>query len=285
MTASAPLQSACHPHWEERLCIVAGRRIGYRECGSGPAVVLLHGIGSGAGSWELLATLLMQRVRVIAWDAPGYGNSDTLAVAGPAASDYARALHGFVGVLGLQRFVLVGHSLGAMMAAAYAAAHPLHVQELVLADPAQGYAGSDPRTRKRVRNERVRLLEKLGTDAYAEQRAGSLLRQHPTPEALQTVKASMRRLRGDGFAQACAMLAEDDIWLYLSQWSGPVQVLCGDKDDITPPDAAALLARRLKAPFRRLPAAGHASYLDAPASFARSVLEAARAINTSRSQP
>jgi pimeloyl-ACP methyl ester carboxylesterase len=279
--------SSCAPHlpasndpspWADRSCAVAHHRIHYRDCGTGPVLVLLHGIGSGAGSWQLLAERLAPHMRVIAWDAPGYGDSDALTVAEPSASDYAERLQALVTTLGLQRFVLVGHSLGAMMAAAYAAKYPQQLHALLLADPAQGYANADPAARARARDDRVTLLTTLGADAYAEQRAGGLLRPEPSPEALQAVQASMRRLRPAGFAQACAMLANDDIWQYLPHWRGPLQVICGDVDSITPPDAVHALAQRMNAPFRCLPNAGHASYLDAPAAFAEAVLELAHAI-------
>lgn len=272
-------------HWQQRCQIVAGRRISFRECGSGPAVVLLHGIGSGAGSWQLLSTLLTQRVRVIAWDAPGYGDSDALAEPQPKASDYANALHGLVDALGLHRFVLVGHSLGAMMAAAYAAAHPQHVHVLLLADPAQGYANAPAAARTRACSERVQLLANLGPEEYALQRAPGLLRPHPAAEALSAVQDSMRRLRPAGFGQACAMLAHDDIWRYLTKWSGTTRVVSGDVDKITPPADVSALALRLKAPLRLLPGAGHACYLDAPASFAKTVLEAARGIPLAKGTP
>ena len=47
-----------------------------REAGNGPVVVLLHGIGSGSGSWVHQIDRLSRNFRVIAWDAPGYGDSD-----------------------------------------------------------------------------------------------------------------------------------------------------------------------------------------------------------------
>ena len=284
-TASRATRPAPPADWLERFHIVAGRKIAYRECGSGPVVVLLHGIGSGAGSWELLSTLLMQRVRVIAWDAPGYGDSDALADAQPSANDYAHALRGLIDAMDLHRFVLVGHSLGAMMAAAYAAAYPQHVHALLLADPAQGYARAEPAARERARNERVRLLTTLGPEQYALQRAPGLLRPRPAAEAIKAVQAAMRRLRPAGFEQACTMLANDDIWRYLPKWSGSTRVISGDMDTITPPAEVSALALRIKAPLRLLPGAGHASYLDAPASFAKAVLDAARSMNSAKGRP
>jgi pimeloyl-ACP methyl ester carboxylesterase len=257
---------------EERWQQTRSSRIGYRQAGSGPAVVLLHGIGSGAGSWAKLATLLAERAYLVAWDAPGYGGSDALAIAEPAAADYAAALHDLVDALGLESFYLVGHSLGAMMAAAYAANHPGRVLGVLLADPAQGYGKADAAERDRIRRERVNRLAELGADAYAQQRASALLRSNPDADALETVRASMRRLRLDGFSQANWMLANDDIWRYLPAWPGSLQIVCGEVDPITPPADAQALAQRMSAACTLLPRAGHASYLDAPEAFAEAVL-------------
>lgn len=242
-------------------------RIGYREIGAGPVVILLHGISSAAESWSTLAETLSGRFRVIAWDAPGYGGSDPLRIDAPRATDYADVMDAWVDALRIEAFHLVGHSLGAMMAAAYASTRPQRIKGLLLADPAQGYEKTDESTRVSVWNRRE-LLESLGPDGYAERRGAALLRPTPHPDALETVRRSMRRLRMEGFAPACAMLANDDIWNYLEHWRGPLLVACGERDTITPAQDAAALARRMGATLVILPDAGHASYLDAPASFA-----------------
>jgi pimeloyl-ACP methyl ester carboxylesterase len=257
--------------WQEKRRQTASLPIGYRDAGSGATVVLLHGISSGAASWAGLAALLAQRYRLIAWDAPGYGNSDALPKAEPRATDYAAALHDLVESLGLESFYLVGHSLGAMMGSAYAATYPGRVRGLLLADPAQGYAMAAAAERERVRQTRVRLLAELGIEAYAKQRGRLLLRSRPDIGALAVVHASMRRLRLDGFSQANWMLANDDIWNYLPSWDGPLHVVCGDSDTITPPANVMQLAQRMNVPCDLLPDAGHASYLDAPDAFAQAI--------------
>jgi len=258
------------PEWQ----LQAGRlRVSYREAGRGPVVVLLHGIGSGAGSWHGLASVLARHCRVVAWDAPGYGDSAALSKQHPNAGDYAAVLGDFIDALGLPKFYLVGHSLGAMMASAYAAANAGKLNGLLLADPAQGYGGADAEERRRVSESRVRLLRELGAEGYAERRAEAMLGTWPTPEALEAVRASMRRLREDGFAPANWMLAHDDIWRYLPAWRGPLTVVCGDADAITPPADVSVLAGRMGVSCRLLAGAGHASYLDAPEAFAALVLD------------
>jgi hypothetical protein len=91
---------------------VPGGRVSYRSCGSGPVVVLLHGISSGAASWLQCALKLESQARVIAWNAPGYGRSTPLTISQPKAVDYARRLQDMLQALEVEQCVLVGHSLG-----------------------------------------------------------------------------------------------------------------------------------------------------------------------------
>jgi pimeloyl-ACP methyl ester carboxylesterase len=258
--------------WPQRLLQTASLHIAYREAGRGPVLMLLHGISSGAGSWKAAASRLCDRFRVIAWDAPGYGDSEAFSCDQPDASLYAAALQEMVAALELESVHLVGHSLGAMIASAYAAAHPQHVRSLLLANPAQGYGSTEPAERAQVAQSRVQLLRDLGVDAYIEQRAPRLLRPQPHPAALETVRASMRRLHLEGFTQANWMLANDDLWRYLPRWQGPLSVLCGDLDTITPPAHVTQVAERMHVVCQRLANAGHASYLDEPQAFAECVV-------------
>src|SRR5690349_16175543 len=68
------------------------KNISYRETGAGQALVLLHGIGSSSAGW-LVQLETLAGYRLIAWDAPGYGESDFLTSEKPKAADYAQALH------------------------------------------------------------------------------------------------------------------------------------------------------------------------------------------------
>jgi pimeloyl-ACP methyl ester carboxylesterase len=134
---------------DERIAKFAPRKSGgvsYRETGAGQALVLLHGIGSSSASWlNQLETL--RGYRLIAWDAPGYGNSDYLKNETPLPADYADALHAFLDRLLLKDVVIVGNSLGCLMAGAYAAAHPERVRSMILFSPATGHAGDEQAAR------------------------------------------------------------------------------------------------------------------------------------------
>ncbi|MDT8893464.1 alpha/beta hydrolase [Halomonas sp. I1] len=253
-----------------QLTLDAGRQA-YRETGEGPAIVLLHGISSGAASWAPLAARL-GGYRLLAWDAPGYGGSQPLAEAEPTAADYAARLEAWLDALGVERCVLVGHSLGAMMASAFAARRPERLAGVVLADPALGYRGADEDKRDSVYRSRWTMLVEQGHEAYAAARAPRLLRDGARDEDVARVREGMQRLHVAGFAQACWMLANDALEGYLPQGLPvPATVLCGDEDAITTPAASRALAERLGLPYRDLPRAGHASYIDAPEAFAAAV--------------
>jgi pimeloyl-ACP methyl ester carboxylesterase len=105
------------------------------RAGRGPTVILLHGYGESLVAWRGLFDRLAADADVIALDLPGFGLSDkpdtgyTTEQMGRTVLDAARAL-------GVQRFILVGHSLGGAVAAAVALAAPDRVSALVLVDAA-----------------------------------------------------------------------------------------------------------------------------------------------------
>nr|WP_216821242.1 alpha/beta hydrolase [Marinobacterium profundum] len=254
-----------------------GRRLAYREAGEGPVLLLLHGISSGSGSWVQQFESLSAQYRVIAWDAPGYGGSDALKTATPTALDYAEALLGLVEALDLQRPLLLGHSLGALQAAAFASLQGERLAGLVLADPAQGYGQADAQTQQDIFRKRPAMLEALGPEGLALERAPALLSPSASAEKVALVADGMQRLNMAGFSAASWLLAHDDIWRYLLDYQRPLLVICGDEDSITPPQTAADLAADCnKASYVALPQAGHASYIDAPAAFAAAITDYAQ---------
>lgn len=257
------------PELQQEDC--SGFWLGWREAGQGQAVILLHGISSGSVSWvkQFSDRALTNGHRLIAWDAPGYGGSAALPQEQSKASLYATALAALIAELELERPLIVGHSLGALIGSAYAAAYPDGLSGLVLADPAQGYASATPEKRQQVYGQRKQMIETLGPQGYGEQRAAALLREGAEPQDIAWVRSNMQQLNPAGFLSAAWMLANDDINPYLRRYRGPLQVWCGSEDRITPPQGAEALAQRQNTTLRLIDAAGHASYLDAPATFNR----------------
>lgn len=243
---------------------------GFREQGSGTAVMLLHGISSGAASWH--KQMALPGCRVLAWDMPGYGESPMLAVEQANAGDYADALALMLDRAGVWQVVLVGHSLGALVASAFAARYPARVKQLLLVDPAQGYGQATAEKREQVWRSREQQIA-LGGESLAQNRAAALLQPQARVEDIATVAAGMRRLNPQGYLAAAWMLAHDDIHAWLAQYHGAFSVGCGEQDTITPPEAAQGLASRYGMPYTAFPHAGHASYLDNDAAFNQWLLQ------------
>lgn len=105
------------------------------DAGQGPPVVLLHGIASSSVTFEYVVPLVTDRHRAISIDLLGFGESPAPADAEYTVEEHVAAVHRTLRHLGLRRFVLVGHSMGALIAARYAAIHPRSVTRLVLVSP------------------------------------------------------------------------------------------------------------------------------------------------------
>jgi pimeloyl-ACP methyl ester carboxylesterase len=257
---------------------VPGGAVSVRECGAGPALVCLHGIGSGAASWLNTALLLESQARLIAWDAPGYGESTPLVSAAPKATDYADRLHALLDAMAIESCVLVGHSLGALTAGAAArAGSPLagRIRRLVLISPATGYgAAARAEAARRVRAERLSTLEELGIAGMAAKRSGRLLSDNASEQARQWVRWNMARLNDHGYRQAVELLCGGDLLADLPP-AVPVRVACGALDVVTTPAGCEDVAKACGVQLELLPDAGHASYVERPdlvASILRDVL-------------
>ena len=119
-----------------------GSRVRLLSCGSGPPLVLLHGVSLSAAAWAPLFNALPGR-RLLAIDLPGHGLSEPAGYRRGHVRQYARALTDDIfDALGLEEAPVVGHSLGAMFALWYAAAGGERISQLVaMGEPAVALPG------------------------------------------------------------------------------------------------------------------------------------------------
>jgi len=99
-----------------------------------PPMVFLHGGALNAHTWDLVSLALRDEYRCIALDQRGHGDSDWSPDADYSMSAQLADTKGFVDHLGLDRFILVGMSLGAINSLAFAIAHPERLNALVIID-------------------------------------------------------------------------------------------------------------------------------------------------------
>ena len=117
--------------------LVFGQKIQYVEAGTGPTVILLHGLGGSAQAWGLNIGPLAEKYHVIVPDQIGFGKSDKPLV-NYRVRTYVDFLDQFCKQLKIERATLVGSSMGGWIATMYTASFPDRVDKLVLVDAA-GY--------------------------------------------------------------------------------------------------------------------------------------------------
>jgi pimeloyl-ACP methyl ester carboxylesterase len=119
-----------------RFIDIAGARIHYLDKGSGPAIVILHGLGGQMGNFTYaLLERLTDEFRVILMDRPGSGYSNRAPGATGRLTEQAATVAEFIRKLGLEQPLLVGHSLGGAIALGVALDHPEVVKGLALVAP------------------------------------------------------------------------------------------------------------------------------------------------------
>ena len=236
--------------------------------GKGPAIVFLHGIGSNAEGWDAQLQHFGKTHRAIAWDAPGYGASGDLDPLAPMAGDYADALASLLDVLGIERAVLVGNSLGALMSAAFVKRYPARVIGLVLSDVAAGHGMLDEETRNDKLMQRLDDVAELGPAGMAEKRAGNLIGSGAAPGTRNKVVRAMSKIRPKGYGQAARMLSLGNVFAELQGCNAPAMVVCGAEDRVTPPDGNRKVAAAIPgARFELIEGIGHLPYSEAPERF------------------
>lgn len=116
--------------------VVGGMRLHHLEWGraTAPPVVLLHGGGLTAHTWDLVCLGLLPEWRCLALDLRGHGDSEWSPAMHYDVDDHVGDVHGFLDQRGLRHVTLVGQSLGAFVALAYAARNPQRVRALVMVD-------------------------------------------------------------------------------------------------------------------------------------------------------
>lgn len=264
------------------LRLPGGGRVAYLDGGTAgdarPPLLLLHGIGADKDHWPRLAARLRERLRVVAPDLPGFGQSDRPAFA-DAAADYtmpgqAATVVAFADALGLETFHLGGSSMGGRIAAELAARHPGRVRTLWLMAPAgaRGTAYSEM-IRRVVAGEAPPLFART-PDEYAAAVAFTMRRPPDIPRpALRVLAAETAAgydLHRAVFRQMTDELAAgpstEDL---LRGLPVPTLVTWGEDDRVLHPSGADTLAAAMpRAEAHRMPGIGHLPMLEDPDALA-----------------
>jgi pimeloyl-ACP methyl ester carboxylesterase len=246
---------------------IDGLRIAYQRAGSGPPLVLLHGIYDDSRVWLPQLDNLSDEFTVVAWDAPGCGQSsdppETFLL-----SDWADCLAGLIAALELERPHVLGLSLGAMFALELYRRYPTIPRSLVLASAYAGWAGSLSPEMVEERVERTLREIDQPPEQWIPVWIPELLTANAPAGAAAEVAAIMSAFHPVGARLMVKSLARVDLRDVLPQIAVPTLLLYGSADVRSPLTVAERL--RAQIPGSQLvvmPGVGHLSNIDAPHLF------------------
>jgi len=241
--------------------------IGYDDCGSGPATVLLHPFPFSRTIWAGMADALAAGRRVITVDARGFGE---LPPAGPfAIADLADDLAALLDRLDVARATVLGMSMGGYTALAFAARHRDRLSALVLADTR---AAADSAETRAARAVALATLANAGPAAYLATSLPKLLSPRAPPSLLAHVTARAETRAASLRAGIEAMRDRPDRSGELGAIACPTLVVCGVDDQVTPAAEMKQIAAAIAgARFVPIADAGHLSHIEAPGAFMRAV--------------
>jgi pimeloyl-ACP methyl ester carboxylesterase len=241
----------------------------YEAAGDGIPIVLLHGIGSNAKSWRRQLNAFSRRFKVIAWDAPGYGQSADPDWQTPAIHNYSESLRELLDTLGIPSAVIFGHSLGGTIAQDFYGTYPERVKGLILADTTQGDGALPVTVRQDKLAERMKMIRTMTPVELARARAPKLFSKRAPQDLIAEAVTIMSEVRESGYAPAAIALSTADVRHVLNKINVPLLLIWGSEDEITPP----WKQFPKSAEIEMIPNAGHLCYMEQPDVFNRIVLE------------
>lgn len=260
MTYSAPATVPVCPPLQ--LARQSYGQLSFRSRGEGETIVFLHGLLGSSKSWAFQFEHFSLNYWMIAWDAPGFGQSEMV----PASIDaYVEALREFVANIGQPKVSLVGHSMGGTVAACFATTFPELVSRLVLSCSHAGYGDPETAPMSAKFESRMREFNEIGPIAYGVNRARDLLPDSASACVFDYAAEIASETNPEGLRRATRMLQLADNRPLLPKLKMPILILTGEMDTDVQPNLKADLLRL--APITRhveMPGLGHAPYFEAP---------------------
>ena len=256
---------------------VQGTRIVFAEQGSGPHLVLLHGMFGDHLDWDPVMKPLSLHFHVVAVDLPGFGASSKPMVE-YSVDFFLEALHALFAALKLDRVLLVGHSFGGQLAVLYALRHPAQVKKLLLVNSG-GFRriSHDEReqtlhafSESNLRSMNWIAIQYLFAPAFA----------HESAEKTRYLERQTSRLNTPdyrAYAHAIAQAIEVSLTTYvldkLKEIICPTLLLWGDRDPLCPVEQARSGLNELRSgQLQILSGCGHIPQLDSPRDFSTSAI-------------
>ena len=252
-------------------------QIAYRETGTGQTLFFLHGMNGNSKSWENLFYSLSPSFRVIAWDAPSFGGSD---VFGDNIEEYKNAAKALIETLKLKKIILIGHSMGGLIASQLAYDNDVSVSGLILSSTHLGFGckKGEP-LMERYANRLKTFSTKLSDIDYAMERAKRNTPEGTSESVIKFLANVALDIRKESIRDGGRMSQETDNTNICKDLKVPVLILSGGKDTVISTEMhASLIAALPRAHKVVFPKAGHASFAEYPDQFNYQVTEFAKKV-------
>jgi 3-oxoadipate enol-lactonase len=257
-----------------------GIELDYEIHGTGTPLVLISGLGYPSWEWHRMVPLLARHFQVITFDNRGVGKSDKPA-GGYSASLLAADLCGMLEALGIDKAIIMGHSMGGFVAQAFALEYPMRVHKLVLCSTNFGGPHHVP-----ITAEAMAVLTDVKSDPLTRFKNGLTISTAPGfeekyPEVIQQWLdwRLANPLDVSGYQSQMAiglgLLSEAASFEHkLGQISAPTLILFGAHDKVVPPANAQLLEKQISgSKIVILPGAGHFFPIETPEEAAQAVIQ------------
>lgn len=237
--------------------------------GSGEvAIVMLHGVGGGKEAWTpQLDAIADAGYRAVAWDAPGYGQSPTIEPYDMPG--LARALERLIDALGAARCVVIGHSMGGMVAQDAVAAFPAKIAGLILSATSPAFGKADGAWQRAFLDKRLGPLDAGQTMAdLAPALVAGMIGPDAAPAGVRLATEVMARVPCETYRKALHAIVRFDRRDALGDIRVPTLAIAGGSDANAPPAVMEKMAARIAgAEYRVLAGCGHLSNLERPGPF------------------
>lgn len=238
-----------------------------------PWLVFVHGIGGSSKVWPDQEAFFADRARVLCWNVPGYGGR-------PLPADFtfaglARQLVDDLRAFGVERFALVGHSFGGMIAQQVARDFPEGLTHLVLSGTSPAFGSSEGDFQKRFIAERIGPLDAGKTMRdIADGIVRSLVAPGCPEAAMDVARQSMERVAEQTYRASMNLLVTFDLRSALASIAVPALALAGGWDTSAPAPMMERMASRIPgARYLCIDDAGHLANLERPEAFNRAIAD------------
>ncbi|MEM0383559.1 MAG: alpha/beta hydrolase [Candidatus Caldarchaeum sp.] len=267
--------------WSEHVAagskvLVDGVETFYVERGGGRAVLLIHGWASSSFSWRNSLPTLSKSYRTIAVDLPGFGMSQRLPT-GLHLELLASHLTSFLDRIRVEKVSLIGHSMGGVVSAYFAASRPSRVEKLVLVNPSLfgSEAGRRPLLMEVGRRRPFGgFLTRLFVSRFVIRRVlrSVYVRKELVDDALVEGYYQSVKRAGTVLLEAVNIMREFSLDV-VSRISCPILFVLGRHDTIVPFEKSKQLAEQVGARMYVDPDSGHSVHEENPAAFNNVILE------------